>query len=169
MQVTPNPAETAAYDKRGRMPHRLWYEQFSGAEIRKQIIEDYGLANGSYIVLEYNARPSDQPIAVISVAAASAHRAGDGRGGAAKARSASWRCGDGRLDQPQLEQHERDLPADQPGNAGADARASGGTDRAEASTEQARMQRVCGECEDVQRGRHRVAGEGDRGATPSER
>ncbi|HEV8672395.1 MAG TPA: hypothetical protein VGS01_16835 [Candidatus Limnocylindria bacterium] len=46
LQVTEDPAETAAYDKRGGMPHTLWSEWFSGAEIRKQIIEDYGVDIG---------------------------------------------------------------------------------------------------------------------------
>jgi len=48
LQVTDDPAETAAYDKRGGMPHTLWSKWFSGKEIRKQIIEDYGVDIGRF-------------------------------------------------------------------------------------------------------------------------
>ena len=64
LQVTPDPAETAAYDKRGGMPHGLWSTHFSGAEIRKQIIEDYDVDIGSFISLEFNESPGGRPISV---------------------------------------------------------------------------------------------------------
>jgi stage II sporulation protein D len=64
LQITDDPAETAAYDKRGAMPHGLWHEWFSGAEIRKQIIEDYGVDIGSFISIEFNESPGGRPISV---------------------------------------------------------------------------------------------------------
>jgi stage II sporulation protein D len=64
LQVTEDPAETAAYDKRGGMPHGLWSEWFSGAEIRKQIIEDYGVDIGSFISIGFNESPGGRPISV---------------------------------------------------------------------------------------------------------
>ncbi len=64
LQVTEDPAETAAYDKRGGMPHGLWSQWFSGAEIRKQIIEDYGVDIGSFVSLEFNESPGGRPISV---------------------------------------------------------------------------------------------------------
>ena len=64
LQVTEDPAETAAYDKRGGMPHGLWSEWFSGAEIRKQIIEDYGVDIGSFISIEFNESPGGRPISI---------------------------------------------------------------------------------------------------------
>ncbi|HEV8671352.1 MAG TPA: SpoIID/LytB domain-containing protein, partial [Candidatus Limnocylindria bacterium] len=64
LQVTEDPAETAAYDKRGGMPHTLWSEWFSGAEIRKQIIEDYGVDIGSFVSIAFNESPGGRPISV---------------------------------------------------------------------------------------------------------
>jgi SpoIID/LytB domain protein len=64
LQVTDDPAETAAYDKRGGMPHTLWSQWFSTKEIRKQIIEDYGVDIGSFISMEFNESPGGRPISV---------------------------------------------------------------------------------------------------------
>lgn len=64
LQVTQDPAETAAYDKRGGMPHTLWSKWFSGNEIRKQIIEDYGVDIGSFVSMEFNESPGGRPISV---------------------------------------------------------------------------------------------------------
>jgi SpoIID/LytB domain protein len=64
LQVTEDPAEAAAYDKRGGMPHTLWSQWFSGAEIRKQIIEDYNVDIGSFVSLEFNESPGGRPISV---------------------------------------------------------------------------------------------------------
>lgn len=64
LQVTEDPAEAAAYDKRGGMPHGLWSEWFSGAEIRKQIIEDDGVDIGSFVSLAFNESPGGRPISV---------------------------------------------------------------------------------------------------------
>lgn len=64
LQVTQDPAETAAYDKRGGMPHGLWHTWFSGAEIRKQIIEDYGVDIGTFVSMEFNESPGGRPISV---------------------------------------------------------------------------------------------------------
>jgi stage II sporulation protein D len=65
LQVTEDPAETAAYDKRGGMPHGLWSQWFSGTEIRKQIIEDYGVDIGSFVSMEFNESPGGRPISVL--------------------------------------------------------------------------------------------------------
>ena len=46
------------------MPHGLWSTHFSGAEIRKQIIEDYDVDIGSFISLEFNESPGGRPISV---------------------------------------------------------------------------------------------------------
>jgi SpoIID/LytB domain protein len=47
LTVVPDPAELAAYDKRGANPEdELWSEHFSGPEIRAQIT-DYGATSGS--------------------------------------------------------------------------------------------------------------------------
>jgi hypothetical protein len=62
--VTEDPAETAAYDKRGGMPHTLWSQWFSSAEIRKQIIEDYGIDIGSLISMGFNESPGGRPISI---------------------------------------------------------------------------------------------------------
>jgi peptidoglycan hydrolase-like amidase len=64
LQVTEDAAETAAYDKRGGMPHGLWSTWFSGAEIRKQIIEDYGVDIGAFVAMEFNESPGGRPISV---------------------------------------------------------------------------------------------------------
>jgi SpoIID/LytB domain protein len=64
LRVTEDPAETAAYDKRGGMPHGLWSEWFSAREIRKQIIEDYGVDIGSLVSMEFNESPGGRPISV---------------------------------------------------------------------------------------------------------
>jgi SpoIID/LytB domain protein len=64
LQVTEDPAEAAAYDKRGGMPHTLWSKWFSSAEIRKQIIEDYGVDIGSLMSVEFNQSPGGRPISV---------------------------------------------------------------------------------------------------------
>jgi len=78
LQVTEDPAEIAAYDKRGGMPHGLWSEWFSGAEIRKQIIEDYGVDIGSFVSLAFNESPGGRPISVrVRGTSASADLKGD--------------------------------------------------------------------------------------------
>jgi SpoIID/LytB domain protein len=64
LQVTEDPAETAAYDKRGGMPHTLWSQWFSTKEIRKQILEDYAVDIGSFISMEFNESPGGRPISV---------------------------------------------------------------------------------------------------------
>jgi len=64
LEVVADPAETAAYDARGPMPHTLWSASFSGAEIRDQIIEDYGIDIGSFVSLEFNMSPGGRPISV---------------------------------------------------------------------------------------------------------
>ena len=57
LQVTEDPAEAAAYDKRGGMPHGLWSEWFSGEAIRKEIIVDYGVDIGHFVSMEFNDEP----------------------------------------------------------------------------------------------------------------
>jgi len=64
LQVTEDPAEAAAYDKRGGMPHGLWSAWFSGEAIRKEIIVDYGVDIGHFVSLDFNMSPGDRPISV---------------------------------------------------------------------------------------------------------
>lgn len=62
----PDPAELAAYDTRGPNPEdALWSEYFSGAEIRAQIIEDYGVDIGRFVSLAFNPSPAGRPISVV--------------------------------------------------------------------------------------------------------
>jgi len=61
-----DPAELAAYDRRGPNPEdELWSEHFSGPEIRAQIIEDYGVDIGRFVSLAFNDSPAGRPISVV--------------------------------------------------------------------------------------------------------
>ena len=62
--VVDDPAELAAYDIRGPNPHGLWSQFVSGAEIRRQIIEDYGVDIGRFVSMEFNMSPGGRPISV---------------------------------------------------------------------------------------------------------
>ena len=64
LQVTEDPAELAAYDKRGEMPHRSWSAWFSGEAIRKEIIVDYGVDIGRFVSMDFNMSPGERPISV---------------------------------------------------------------------------------------------------------
>jgi stage II sporulation protein D len=64
LQVTEDPAEIAAYDKRGAMPHGLWSQWYGGNEIRKEIIVDYGVDIGSFVSMQFNESPGGRPISV---------------------------------------------------------------------------------------------------------
>ena len=61
LQVTEDPAEAAAYDKRGGMPHGLWSAWFSGEAIRKEIIVDYGVDIGRFVSMDFNMSPGERP------------------------------------------------------------------------------------------------------------
>jgi SpoIID/LytB domain protein len=62
----PDPAELAAYDKRGPNPYaEVWSEHFSGAEIRAQILVDYGVDIGQFVSMALNQSPGGRPISVI--------------------------------------------------------------------------------------------------------
>jgi SpoIID/LytB domain protein len=65
LAVVEDPAELAAYDRRSSNPHESWSVSYSGAEIREQIIEDYGVDIGGYVSMEFNMSPGGRPIAVI--------------------------------------------------------------------------------------------------------
>ena len=66
LSSVPDPAELAAYDKRGPNPYaELWSEHFSGAEIRAQIIEDYGVDIGRFVSMAFNESPGGRPISVV--------------------------------------------------------------------------------------------------------
>jgi peptidoglycan hydrolase-like amidase len=66
LTVVQDPAELAAYDKRGANPYaELWSEHFSGGEIRAQIIEDYGIDIGRFVSLTFNESPGGRPISVV--------------------------------------------------------------------------------------------------------
>ena len=64
LQVTDDPAEAAAYDRRGWMPHGLWSEWFSGEVIRREIIIDYGVDIGQFVSMQFNMSPGGRPISV---------------------------------------------------------------------------------------------------------
>jgi stage II sporulation protein D len=64
LQVTEDPAEIAAYDKRGGMPHGLWSAWFSGDAIRREIIVDYGVDIGHFVSMQFNLSPGGRPISV---------------------------------------------------------------------------------------------------------
>ncbi|HKY50780.1 MAG TPA: SpoIID/LytB domain-containing protein [Candidatus Limnocylindria bacterium] len=64
LQVTEDPAEAAAYDRRGGMPHGLWSEWFSGEVIRREIAIDYGVDIGQFVSMEFNLSPGGRPISV---------------------------------------------------------------------------------------------------------
>jgi stage II sporulation protein D len=64
LQVTEDPAEIAAYDRRGGMPHGSWSAWFSGEAIRKEIIVDYGVDIGHFVSMEFNMSPGQRPISV---------------------------------------------------------------------------------------------------------
>jgi len=65
LAVVEDPAELAAYDRKGDMPHDLWVRSFSGDVIREQIIEDYGLDIGTFVSMEFNMSPGGRPISVL--------------------------------------------------------------------------------------------------------
>jgi peptidoglycan hydrolase-like amidase len=66
LPVVQDPAELAAYDKRGPNPHaELWSEHFSGGEIRAQIIDDYGIDIGRFVSMAFNESPGGRPLSVI--------------------------------------------------------------------------------------------------------
>ena len=65
LQVVDDPAEAAAYDARGGMPHQLWARSFSGATIREQIIEDYGVDIGTFVSMEFKLSPGGRPVSVL--------------------------------------------------------------------------------------------------------
>jgi stage II sporulation protein D len=64
LQVVDDPAEALAYDARGGMPHDAWSATFSAAELREQIIEDYGIDIGAYVAMDFNMSPGGRPISV---------------------------------------------------------------------------------------------------------
>jgi stage II sporulation protein D len=66
LDSVPDPAELAAYDKRGPNPYaELWSEHFSGGEIRAQILEDYGVDIGEFVSMAFNESPGGRPVSVI--------------------------------------------------------------------------------------------------------
>ncbi len=66
LDSVPDPAELAAYDKRGPNPYaELWSEHFSGGAIRAEILADYGVDIGQFVSLALNESPGGRPISVI--------------------------------------------------------------------------------------------------------
>jgi SpoIID/LytB domain protein len=66
LTVVLDPAELAAYDKRGANPYaELWSEHFSGNEIRAQIVVDYGVDIGRFVSMAFNESPGGRPISVV--------------------------------------------------------------------------------------------------------
>ena len=66
LTVVLDPAELAAYDKRGPNPDdELWSEHFGGPEIRAQILVDYGVDIGLFVSMGFNESPGGRPISVV--------------------------------------------------------------------------------------------------------
>src|SRR5207237_103732 len=66
LAVVDDPAEALAYDPRGQNPHdELWVRRFSGAVIREQIIEDYGIDIGDFVAMQFNLSPGGRPVSVV--------------------------------------------------------------------------------------------------------
>lgn len=66
LDSVPDPAELAAYDKRGSNPFaELWSQHFSGAQIRGQILSDYGVDIGQFVSMALNESPGGRAISVI--------------------------------------------------------------------------------------------------------
>jgi SpoIID/LytB domain protein len=66
LTVVQDPAELAAYDKRGpNHLDELWSKHFSGSEIRAQIVEDYGVDIGRFVSIAFNESPGGRPISVV--------------------------------------------------------------------------------------------------------
>lgn len=63
MNAVQDPAELAAYDRRGRMPHS-WTRSFSAATIRHEIIVDYGIDIGDLIAMQFAYSPGGRPLSV---------------------------------------------------------------------------------------------------------
>jgi peptidoglycan hydrolase-like amidase len=64
MNTVPDPAELAAYDKRGPMPHAQWSRTFSAETIRHEIITDYGIDIGNFIAMQFAYSPGGRPLSV---------------------------------------------------------------------------------------------------------
>ena len=64
MNTVPDPAELAAYDKRGPMPHAEWSRSFSAATIRHEIIVDYGIDIGQFVAMQFAYSPGGRPLSV---------------------------------------------------------------------------------------------------------
>ncbi len=65
LAVIDDPAEAAAHDARGRMPHGSWVRSFSGEVIRREIIVDYGIDIGTYVSMEFKMSPGGRPLSVL--------------------------------------------------------------------------------------------------------
>jgi stage II sporulation protein D len=66
LDSVPDPAELAAYDKRGPNPFdELWSEHFSSAQIRGEILSANGVDIGQFVSMAFNVGPSGRPISVI--------------------------------------------------------------------------------------------------------
>jgi len=78
LSVVPDPAEALAYDARGGMPFDLWSVSFTGAQIRREIIVDYGIDIGGFVAMQFNESPGGRPISVrVQGTAASVDLKGD--------------------------------------------------------------------------------------------
>ncbi|HEX4743713.1 MAG TPA: SpoIID/LytB domain-containing protein [Candidatus Limnocylindria bacterium] len=63
MNAVQDPAELAAYDRRGGMPHS-WARSFSAATIRHEIIVDYGIDIGQFVAMQFAYSPGGRPLSV---------------------------------------------------------------------------------------------------------
>ena len=63
MNAVQDPAELAAYDKRGGMPHS-WTRSFSAETIRREVIADYGIDIGQFLAMQFSYSPGGRPLSV---------------------------------------------------------------------------------------------------------
>jgi peptidoglycan hydrolase-like amidase len=64
LAVVDDPAESLAYDARGDMPYGLWSVSFTGEQIRREILVDYGVDIGGFVAMQFNESPGGRPISV---------------------------------------------------------------------------------------------------------
>jgi peptidoglycan hydrolase-like amidase len=64
LTVAGDPAEALAYDARGGMPYGLWSVSFTGEQIRREILNDYGMDIGGFVAMQFNESPGGRPISV---------------------------------------------------------------------------------------------------------
>src|SRR5258706_12175827 len=64
LTVAGDPAEALAYDARGGMPYDLWSVSFTGEQIRREILTDYGMDIGGFVAVAVHQRQRGRPNSV---------------------------------------------------------------------------------------------------------